>query len=465
MAVVSEALARLQAETKCPVCLDDLTDPVTIECGHNFCRRCIRQTWADFTEKFPCPVCRFECEECYYRSNTQLGRMVQIARRLHSSCGKRRRSEKTTLCEKHGQELMLFCEEELEVLCPQCVSPEHSNHRVSPLVDAAQRHRAKLRNYAKGLRKQADDTQKLISAQSRAPLELHEKAEARRQKLASEVQLLGQFLEREQQAAFERLAEEERHIQQQLEDNIRAFTNYRATMQSLLARVEGHSSLSEVELLAQIKHFYPRSDCEISPPIFSINLPREACNFPPQYSELQKIRREFRVDIILDPEMSYPNLLISPDRKCVKFTKKRPRSPRVSKRSSAVVLGFPDFYSGRHFWQVEVGDVPQWAVGVCRAAQSSKGRRAGQGCWRLQLLQQGGYEAPGARPAKLQLEVRDRTLGIFLDYELGEVTFYDMPDGAHICTFSDSFSGPLRPYFYLGPESKSLRILRERFGE
>ncbi|XP_063090870.1 tripartite motif-containing protein 75 [Cavia porcellus] len=464
--VVSEALMRLQAETKCPVCLDDLNDPVTIECGHNFCRACIRQSWADLQEKFPCPVCRFECEECYYRSNAQLGRMVQIARQLSTS-RKRRRPEKTNVCEKHGQVLTLFCEEDLEVLCPECMQPpDHSGHRTSPLGEAAARHRVRLHNYAKLLRRQALDTQQLISAQSRAPLELREKAQTRRQRLACEVELLNRFLEREQQAAFQRLAEEEQQIRQKLSDNIKAFTGYKATLQDLLARVEGHSALSEIELLSQIKHFYPRSEGEISPPLFSINLPKEACNFPPQFSALQKIRREFRVDIILDPETAYPNLCISPDRKSVHFVKKKPSSPRTAKRANAnpVVLGFPDFYSGRHFWQVEVGDVPQWAVGVCRALMSPKGRRVGQGCWCLQL-QDGGYEAPGATRAALPQDLRDRTLGLFLDYELGELSIYDMPEGAHICTFSDTFTESLRPYFYIGPDAKQLKVLREPYFE
>ncbi|EHB07197.1 Tripartite motif-containing protein 75 [Heterocephalus glaber] len=458
---VAAALARLQAESKCAVCLDDLKDPVTIECGHNFCRFCIRQTWADLQEKFPCPVCRFQCQEGHFRSNTQLGRMVQIAHKLHSSRSKRRRSEKTNLCEKHNQELTLFCEEDLEVLCPQCVGPpDHLRHHMSPLGEAASLHRSRLHSHAKLLRKQVANTQKLISAQSKVPLELREKVEARRQQLASELELLTQFLQQEQQAALERLAQEEREIQQQLSNNITAFAGHAASLKSLLDRVVKHNALSEVQLLSQIKHFYQGSNSEISPPIFSINLRREAYSFPPQYSALQRVIKEFGVDIILDPETASPNLFISTDRKWVRFAKKKRSSSRLSKKPGAnpVVLGFPDFYSGRHFWQVEVGDEPQWGVGVCRVSKSSKELRSGQGCWRVQL-QEGGYDAPGASPCPLQLDVRDRTLGVFLDYELGEISFYDMPSGAHLCTFQDSFTEPLRPYFYLGPEAKPLRII------
>ncbi|XP_063099300.1 tripartite motif-containing protein 75-like [Cavia porcellus] len=456
-------MAQLKAETKCSICLDDLVDPVTIQCGHNFCRACIWQSWANLKDKFPCPVCRFECEKYYYWSNKQLGSMVQIVSKLHSSHSKRQRPGKTNLCEKHNQELTLFCEKDLEVLCPQCLwLPNHSGHRLSPLREAAMRHRARLHNYAKVLRRKAVDTQKLIRMQRRVPLELREKAEALRQKLACEVELLSQFLACKQQAALEQLAEEEQQIRRKLSDNISAFASYGASLKSLLARVVEHSTLSKVELLSQIKHFYQGSDCEINQPIFSIDLQREAYSFPPQYSALQKIKKKFHMDIIIDPETAYPNLFISADLKCVGFAKKKASHLHVSRSSTAnfVVLGYPNFYTGRYFWQVKVGDVPQWAVGVCRASLSSKNQWSGQGCWCVQL-QDGGYNAPGAEPAVIQLDVRDRTLGVFLDYELGEVLFYDMPEGAHICTFSTSFNEPLLPYFYIGPNSRPLRIVRE----
>ncbi|XP_013370689.1 PREDICTED: putative tripartite motif-containing protein 75, partial [Chinchilla lanigera] len=263
-----------------------------------------------------------------------------------------------------------------------------------------------------------------------------------------------------------RLAEEERQLRQRLRDNVAAFTSQGAALRSLLARVAGHGALSAVQLLAQIKHFYARDDREASPPLFSIALRREPCSFPPQYSALRRIRREFRVDVVLDPQTASPSLQVAADGRSVSFAGKRPSGPRAPRRPAArpVVLGLPDFRSGRHFWQVEVGDTPQWAVGVCRASLSPRARQAGQGCWRLQL-QDGGYDAAGARPGRLQLDVRDRTLGVFLDYELGEVSFYDMPEGAHICTFRDSFSGALQPYFYVGPGSKPLSVPRERLCE
>uniref|UniRef100_A0A3Q1HPF3 Bloodthirsty-related gene family, member 1 n=1 Tax=Anabas testudineus TaxID=64144 RepID=A0A3Q1HPF3_ANATE len=41
----------------CPICLDVFTAPVTIPCGHTFCKNCITQNWR-INRKCKCPVCK-----------------------------------------------------------------------------------------------------------------------------------------------------------------------------------------------------------------------------------------------------------------------------------------------------------------------------------------------------------------------------------------------------------------------
>uniref|UniRef100_A0A3P9NV85 Si:ch211-1n9.6 n=2 Tax=Poeciliinae TaxID=586240 RepID=A0A3P9NV85_POERE len=46
---------------KCPVCQDFFTEPVTLQCGHDFCLTCIRAVWEtdESTEgPFFCPECQ-----------------------------------------------------------------------------------------------------------------------------------------------------------------------------------------------------------------------------------------------------------------------------------------------------------------------------------------------------------------------------------------------------------------------
>ncbi|ELK33234.1 Oxysterol-binding protein-related protein 8 [Myotis davidii] len=162
------AVAKLQTEINCPICLGNLGDPVTIECGHNSCCSCIQRTWADVQDRFPCPVCRHPCKNRHLWSNTQLGRMVDMAQLLQITGAKMKQQEERRLCEKHSQALTLFGEEELKLLCPLCTQPpDHQGHHVRPVEEVASHHRQKFSSYIEPLKEQLADLQKRLATQDR----------------------------------------------------------------------------------------------------------------------------------------------------------------------------------------------------------------------------------------------------------------------------------------------------------
>ncbi|XP_025068451.1 E3 ubiquitin-protein ligase TRIM39-like [Alligator sinensis] len=117
-----------------------------------------------------------------------------------------------------------------------------------------------------------------------------------------------------------------------------------------------------------------------------------------------------------------------------------------------MTLGSEGFTGRRHYWEVEVGDKTGWDLGVCRESVRRKGKvrlRPGNGYWAV-WLRDGGYEALTYPPTPLTVHVRPRWVGVFLDYKAGKVSFYNMTDKSHLFTFTDTFSGTLRPYFYTG---------------
>ncbi|KAG6920867.1 tripartite motif containing 27 [Chelydra serpentina] len=132
----------LQEEATCPICLEYFTAPVTLECGHNFCRACIAQCWEGSTTAVSCPQCRETVQQRNLRPNKQLGNMVEIAKRLNLQAAKETGGDR--VCREHLEALKLFCEEDQTPICVVCDrSRAHRAHTVVPIQEAAQEYKGK----------------------------------------------------------------------------------------------------------------------------------------------------------------------------------------------------------------------------------------------------------------------------------------------------------------------------------
>ncbi|XP_029767878.1 zinc finger protein RFP-like, partial [Terrapene carolina triunguis] len=129
-----------QEEVTCSVCLEYFTDPVSIECGHNFCRACISQCWGESEPNFSCPQCRETAQQRHLRSNRQLGNLVELVKRLRLQAVAEPEGQR--VCERHQEALKLFCEEDQTPICVVCDrSRAHRAHTVVPIEEAAQEYR------------------------------------------------------------------------------------------------------------------------------------------------------------------------------------------------------------------------------------------------------------------------------------------------------------------------------------
>uniref|UniRef100_A0A4W3GIG3 RING-type domain-containing protein n=1 Tax=Callorhinchus milii TaxID=7868 RepID=A0A4W3GIG3_CALMI len=72
-----QELENLRNEATCSICLEFYTEPVTIDCGHNFCRGCILQCWGTGQESVSCPQCRQQIPQRGVRPNRTLSRFPQ----------------------------------------------------------------------------------------------------------------------------------------------------------------------------------------------------------------------------------------------------------------------------------------------------------------------------------------------------------------------------------------------------
>uniref|UniRef100_A0A8C9IS08 RING-type E3 ubiquitin transferase n=1 Tax=Piliocolobus tephrosceles TaxID=591936 RepID=A0A8C9IS08_9PRIM len=159
------------------------------------------------------------------------------------------------------------------------------------------------------------------------------------------------------------------------------------------------------------------------------------------------------VDVILDAKTLNPILLVSEDQRSVQRAKEPQDLPDNPERFDwhYCVLGCERFMSGRHYWEVEVGDRKEWHIGVCSKNAQRKGwvkMTPENGFWTIGLTDGNKYQTPTEPRNNLKLPKLPRKVGVFLDYETGEISFYNAVDGSHIHTFLDNyFSEPLYPVF------------------
>lgn len=154
----------------------------------------------------------------------------------------------------------------------------------------------------------------------------------------------------------------------------------------------------------------------------------------------------------LDPATAHPNLHLSEDQKQARGQLTQQDLPDNPERFDfePCVLGCEGFTSGRHFWEVEVGQGGVWALGVARASVKRKGPMSltpKEGVWALEA-----YHSLTSPRANLRLNPLPRRIRVSLDYEGGRVAFFSTDDDASILVYTRAlFNGErVFPWFKMG---------------
>ncbi|XP_053193227.1 E3 ubiquitin-protein ligase TRIM21-like [Scomber japonicus] len=420
----------------CSICLDVFTDPVSTPCGHNFCKNCINEHW-NSNDQYLCPLCK---EVFYTRPKLHINTFI---------------SEMVSQFRQEAQ---------------QKASSNHKTHNVVPLKEAYEGKKAELGKTEAELQEMIQK-RRLKIEEIKHSVDLSKEA-ADREK-AEGVQVftaLKESVERSLNELIETIEEKQRTTEKQAEDFIKELEQEISELKKRSSEVEklSHSEdhLHLLQNLLSLKAAPPTKDwTEVSVrPSYEGTVVKAVVQLEETLSkqmkklfeaELKRVQ-QYAVDVTLDPDTAHPKLILSDDGKQVHHgdvKKNLPDNPERFTRYTNV-LGKQSLSSGRFYFEVQVKEKTDWTLGVARESINRKGeitRTPQNGFWIIWLI--GNYYfVLGDPPVRLSLKSQPQKVGVFVDYEEGLVSFYDVDAAALIYSFTGcSFTEKLYPYFSPGP--------------
>ncbi|XP_036001902.1 zinc finger protein RFP-like isoform X1 [Fundulus heteroclitus] len=372
------------------------------------------------------------------------------------------------MCPKHERLLELFCKKDQTCVCVLCTETDHRAHYTVPVEREWTEKKALLK-------KTEIDVQQMIQERVKKVEEIKHSVELNKvsaqREIEESIQVFSELVRSIQKAQAELvLVIEEK--QRQTERWAEGLT---AELEQEISELKTrHADLENVARTDHIHFLKSFPALSATPPVkdwSETSVPTDACvgmirrsvskleatlgeMIDKLYkSEIKKIPK-YSVDVILDPDTANPWLQLSQDRHQVRHLGAWQELPDNPDRFDTVVivLGRDGFTSGRHFWEVQVGEKDDWYLGVAKSSVKRKGRisvSTSQGYWALAMKKGQGYRVSTAPPLVLSLDPKPKRIGVYLDYEEGHVSFYDMKAQTHIYTFEDTFTEKILPFFYL----------------
>ncbi|XP_059813986.1 zinc-binding protein A33-like [Hypanus sabinus] len=464
-------VASLSEEVTCPICLDFFTDPVSLECGHNFCRSCITQCW-EREQRNSCPECREEFADRTLRVNRALANLAEKARNLNLNP---KVKENKCHCEEHEEELKLFCETDKTLICLICRdAQEHREHRFKPIKEAVKIYKDQIKSSLDSLTKKKSDFQEKEQQQKEKISGVRKQSHSVQTHVTSEFAELRQIITEKEQNLLRDLRKEETRILNSMEKNLREIQENMKIIQEEITKLK--EQLDQEDSVIFLKE-EARQNRRISDDVQELSVTDEALPVEKFYHPylLNTVLREKldaikRVSVTLDVETANPRLEVSEDRKSVRWTGSWRNLPDAGKRFThwACVLGSEGFTTGRHYWEAEVTGNRSWWLGVAAESVKRKGwvsLRPETGFWvigRYGDALHRDYDvfrvltSPGARLPAGPIPGR---VGVYLSYESGTVSFYNTETKSHLHTFTgNKFTGKLYPFFASWDGKQWLRV-------
>ncbi|XP_077316782.1 zinc-binding protein A33-like [Lithobates pipiens] len=451
------ASAVMEEDVKCSICLNLYTGPVTLTCGHNFCQECIEthlDTKETNGEEHSCPRCRKRFRRRpKLKKNTDLS---NIAEKVKSSADQENRK-----CSDHNRILELYCTDDATCICVFCmVEGEHGGHKVERLEVSSEKKKKKLRDDLPLLKAEREKTEKRVQNLHNRRKMARKQREAIKGKVAAlfkEIRKRVDILENRVRSDLSRQVEQEDPVS----DLIRKLELKMDEMSKKIGRLEELNAADPITLL-QDRDSDRHTEEDTGLCWNETAEPDEFLASIRSHIGLSMMIRKSLSDIMntkdthlpelqptgiaLDTNTAADNVQISKDRKSAASTDVKQTQPNTANRfESSQVLSTNTFSSGQHYWMVETSTSGDWAVGMGYPSMRRRGGWLGENkSWGIGRTGHSYQMLHNGESKLLSHAISSDSLLVYLDYEAGRLSFYELSDPPNILhTFTTTFTEPL----------------------
>ncbi|XP_034094394.1 E3 ubiquitin-protein ligase TRIM21-like [Gymnodraco acuticeps] len=373
------------------------------------------------------------------------------------------------MCVKHDKLLELFCKTDQVCVCMLCTVLDHKIHDVVPLKEGYEGKKAELGKTEAEIQQMIQKRRLKIQEMNRS-VELSKEGADR--EIADGVQVftaLKESVERSQAELMDTIKEKQRETEEQAERFIKELEQEISELKKRSSEVEQLSrSEDQLHLLQSFTSLNAApptknwTEVRVRPPSYVVTVVRAVTQLEETLSkqmkkllsevELKRVQQS-EVEVTLDPDTAQPRLILSDDGKQVKDGDVKKNLPDNPERFDLCpcVLAKQSFSSGRFYYEVQVKGKTDWTLGVARESINRKGSiilTPQKGYWTIWLRNDNEYHALAGPSVRLSLKSQPEKVGVFVDYEEGLVSFYDVDAAALIYSFTGCcFKEKLYPYF------------------
>ncbi|XP_072270170.1 E3 ubiquitin/ISG15 ligase TRIM25-like [Pyxicephalus adspersus] len=376
-------------------------------------------------------------------------------------------------CSSHKKILEYYCTVDNTCICVSCLLfGAHQGHRVDTFDVVSEKKKERLSYLLKGLTSKREETEKRVKSGHERKKEAQKKAA----EVSDRVSNLFRDIRRQLDGLEKRVLEEISRQEERVALSVSSLIQQMEAKKEDLSRKIQHLE----ELCNMADSFMVIQEEESESDAFYVTEEEESDSREKYYKQIwkkgldeglisvtlhtglsaivTKVRKRINLqggtDILLDMNSAGNDVHVSGDLKTATWSHiDQNRSDLPGRFQYDQVLSTKSFSSGRHYWEVETSDSGVWFLGVSYPTINRKGRQSWIGdndkSWCLRRYDNVQYSViHDGKWIQLPHTVSCQLLGIYLDYDAGQISFYELCEPIrHLHTFFATFIEPLHAAF------------------